>query len=77
MTLTVSQRADALATVAHVMRSGLTADAVYIAEHGVTLLCNPISAAKWRATYGDSLPIGIGASAPLHITAVRAVGVAS
>lgn len=68
--LSPEQRTTALESVAAATRDGFHADAVYVAESGVTVLTNFISASRWRERFGDNLSIGV----PLNIIGGQQIG---
>lgn len=73
MTLTPSQRQDALRSVADYANELGMPEGVYVAEHGVTIIANRITAARWSGVRG--VPAG-GRMAPVTVQAVEPLVVA-
>lgn len=67
--LTQSQIAQALHKVSDLMASGMPLAAVYVAEHGVTILASELGALRWRERCGDTV-----AGHPLTVVAVNPIG---
>lgn len=72
--LTAKQRQLALREVDRLANELGMPEAVYVAEHGVTVLANQITAARWAGrksiTAGDTeVPLTVTACVPLQVSA--------
>ena len=63
-------RADALRRVATLIEQGFPCEAVYVDEHGITILATSVSAARW-ASVGTlaGAPVMVTEGTPLAVTA--------
>lgn len=70
--LNQDELADALELAARLVRGGMSLEAVYAAEHGLTVLGTEAEAARWRAHLGDRI-----GGHPLYVVAVAPIGASS
>lgn len=74
--MTASQKADALEALARTVRRGFPIDSFYVADHGIILVGNVVSVARWRDVFGDYFEISPGLYVPLNVAEVVTSAVA-
>lgn len=73
--LTAAQRRQALRSVYALAADYGMPEAVYVAEHGVTIIANPICAARWSQARTQVAAADV--MAPLTVQAIEPLGAAS